>query len=212
MNLRFPILAALILFSASMPAAAQGINVPQSLSVREDGTISLAGNVLQRSGRAELYIITVDSCGNLKGSGLINQAPSTAAGLHELNAGLLAVVNEEGGGGNGGILAAGFDETDLGWMGKEEQGSGSVAFSPIRPHAVVRGQQASLQMLVKRDSHVQVELSSAQGYVSSRLVDHRLAPGLYTLRIDSGLYAAGMYYCVVAVDGEKAMQKLTILP
>ncbi len=199
-----------VTFFLCAPAAAQGINVPQSLTVGEDGMIYVAGNTLRPDGGAEIYVIAVDPDGKMQGAALTGNSHSLAAGMGLLRKSVVVCATELRSETDQEIYAIGYDLARL--VGNSDLAVPSqFTMSPIWPNPASAGVEAAVDLGIAAESRVTIDLYQTKGNVVARIMDTNLSPGMYTARFDTRTLPNGTYFCMMNANGVKKIQKLAVV-
>jgi hypothetical protein len=189
---------------------AQGICVPQYLSVAEDGSIYVLGNTLRPDGGSEIYVIAVDGSGSLQGAALSGSTHSLASGISLLGSSVVVGTTEVHTQTDHEIIVLGYDQSRLVGVNGTPAPT-QYTMSAIWPNPVTDGREAAFDIGIASECRVVIDLFKAKGNVVGRIMDTHLSPGMYTARFDTRALPNGTYFCVFTANGVNKVHKVAIL-
>lgn len=190
--------------------ASQGINLPRAVTVGSDGTVYSASNTLHASGAMEIDVVAIDGGGSIQGSATVGGAHMLASGIVTAGAAVVVGATEIHGERDHDIVVMDFDRAELVRVNPPPAPL-SLEISPVRPNPTGRGRGAEIELMVRTECHVTIDLYQAAGAVFARIIDTRFSPGQHTVHIDATALPAGAYFCMLSADGARAVQKFIVL-
>ncbi|MFZ1731820.1 MAG: T9SS type A sorting domain-containing protein [Bacteroidota bacterium] len=189
---------------------AQGINVPQSIAVSNDGSIYVLGNTLRPDGASEVYVLAVDGSGKLLGSAVSGSRHSLAGGISVPGGSVLLGSMEARSETDNELLVLGYDRSQLVGVNRLPMPD-QYTMSAIWPNPVIDGGEAAVDISISEEGRVLIDLFEAKGNVVARIMDTQLSPGSYTARFETRTLPNGTYFCVLNANGVKKIQKVAII-
>lgn len=195
-----------------LPAAmqAQGVNVPRSMTVADDGNIFVAGNTLRPDGTSEVYLLSLDRNGELQGAALSRGTHSLASEAAILGNTIAIGATDVQSKTDQEMHVLGFDRSRIA-NELEAPLPNECSMSGIWPNPIHGGREASIDISIGSPSRVLIDLYAAKGNVVVRLIDTHLRSGQYTAHFETKSLPNGTYFCMLTANGVIKMQKVEIL-